>query len=308
MSDNKNFNTALNGVCTNIRRTLEFLPDRVKRHTQEIRLRTGLPVCLTIGGKTYFVRRDGTVCDYINADIIKADKKDLSDSFMLLCNDSVYAHTPELKNGYIMMGSGHRAGVCGTFDGQGNFKNVSSINIRIAHEVFGCADTLFKGYNGNGLLIAGPPGSGKTTVLRDLIRQLSTKQYLRVAVIDGRGELSGSFCGESLNDLGVNTDIIMTENKALGIEIAIRTLFPNVVAFDEIGTGQELLSVSDGFNAGVTVITTAHIGNITDLMTRSVTKGLLRSGAVSQVALLSGEIGKEPQIISAKEILCEFNC
>ena len=308
MNGSKNFDGVLYGIGENIRRTLEFLPDKVKCKVQEIRLRTGLPVCLTVGGKTYFVKKDGTVCDYINADILKSDKKDLKESFMLLCNDSVYAHTGELKNGYIKMRSGHRAGICGTFDEQGNFKNVSSINIRIAHEVLGCADALFDSYNGNGLLIAGRPGSGKTTILRDLIRQLSSDKYLRVAVIDSRGELSGSFLGESINDLGVNTDILMIQNKALGVEIAVRTLFPNIVAFDEIGTSKELLSVSDSFNAGVSVITTAHAGSISDLLTRSVTNGLLRSGAVSQVAMLSEEIGKAPEILSVKEILCELNC
>ena len=164
---------------------------------------------------------------------------------------------------------------------------------------------LAASYDGGGLLIAGPPCSGKTTVLRDLIRQLSngvSGVYHRVAVIDSRGELSGSFDGVCFNDLGNNTDILMMQDKALGTEIAVRTMFPDIIAFDEIGTANELKRVSESFNAGVSIITTAHAFDIEDIFRRSVTNGLLCSGAISQVALLSKNIGEEIKLFDAREL------
>ena len=142
----------------------------------------------------------------------------------------------------------------------------------------------------------------KSSVLRDLIRQLSSGvqgSYYRIAVVDSRGELS---CGGGGNNLGENTDVLMIENKALGTEIALRTLSPDIIAFDEIGTAGELKCISDCFNAGVDIITTAHISDSRDLMRRSVTRQLLESGMISNVVLLSKNIGDTPQIYDAEDI------
>ena len=207
------------------------------------------------------------------------------------------------------MSNGHRAGVCGTVINNG-MKDISSVNIRIAREVIGSADELARRFDGGGILIAGPPCSGKTTVLRDTVRQLSDglyNRYMRVAVIDSRGELSGSAKGQCKNRLGTNTDILLTEDKAAGAMMALRTMFPDIIAFDEIGTAAELNSVSDCFNAGVAVITTAHIGTKKDLFRRSVTSMLLDSGAISTVAVLPAEIGGGMEIYDTEELLGENN-
>ncbi len=305
MDNRERFNSALYGVSERIRRVLETLHPTVKSNAQEIRIRTGLPVTLTVGGETVFITEDGHTSFMITKDLLKAQKSDLDESFRLLCRSSVYAHSNELKNGYVIMRNGHRAGIFGTLTENGIMRDVSSVNIRIAREIFGCANDIVKRYDGRGLLIAGPPGCGKTTVLRDTVRQLSDglcgKMY-RVAVIDSRGEISGSYGGECVNDLGNNTDVLMSGDKAEGIEIAIRTMFPDVVAFDEIGTLGELKGVSESFNAGVTVITTAHIASEKELMTRHVTSGLIRSGAVSTVALLPKVYGGKIKFIDTKEL------
>ncbi len=307
MENKDSFNSALYGVAERIREKLEKLPPAVRQGAEEIRLRTGLPVALTVGGETVFVLESGRVSFYITQGLLKAEKRDVEESFRLLCKNSAFAHSEELKNGFIMMEGGHRAGVCGRLTENGVMHDVSSVNIRIAREIFGAANDIARAYKGDGLLIAGPPGSGKTTVLRDLVRQLAggmCGRIYRVAVIDSRGEISGSSGGIAYNDLGAGTDVLLTADKAAGLEIAVRTMFPDIVAFDEIGTERELAGVSGSFNAGVSIITTAHAGGEEDLMRRAVTRELIKSGAVNSVALLPSLHGGTVKMLDTKELFC----
>ncbi len=308
MQEIKRFYDVLYAVSPKTREVLERLSDKVKMGTTEIRMRVGLPLAITVKNETVFVQESGQTQFYISKDLFTVTKEDLEESFKRLCNNSVFAHQNELKNGYIVMKNGSRAGVFGNICEGGNFRDVSSINIRIAHEIYGCANEIVRNYKGGGILIAGAPGSGKTTVLRDLIRQLSDGaigKLLRISVIDSRYEISGSNYGKNANDLGSNTDVLITEQKEVGIEIALRTMFPEIIAFDEIATVDELKKVSDSFYSGVNIITTAHIGNIDELKTRNVTNLLLRSGAISQIALLPRLHGGKIRLMDTKELFCE---
>jgi len=308
MQENNRFNDVLYAVPERVRVVLERLSPTVKANTCEIRMRAKLPLALTVGTETVFVRENGQTQFFLSPDLFKISPTDLSESFKKLCNNSVFAHENELSNGFIIMKNGSRAGVCGHLSKSGAVRDISSINIRIAREIIGSANDIVRSYQNGGLLIAGPPGSGKTTVLRDFVRQLSngnTGRLRRVAVIDSRCEISGSNMGLCANDLGENTDILLSENKAKGIEIALRTMFPDIIAFDEIGTTEELKGVSESFCAGVSIITTAHIGNINELKTRNVTKNLLESGAINQVALLPQIHGGKIRVFDSKELFCD---
>lgn len=287
-----------------IKGALFNLSPTVQQNVAEIRLRKNLPLTLTVQGETVFLKKDGqtrfTLCD----GLVYVTENDISECFRLLCNDSVFAHENELRDGFVIMRNGCRAGVCGKLTEGGFMQDISSINLRISREIKGCANELIKRYNGGGLLIAGPPGSGKTTILRDFIRQLSngiSGRINRMAVIDSRGEISG---GGTL-DLGAATDILMSDQKARGVEIALRTMFPDYIAFDEIGNLDELSAVSQCFLSGVKIITTAHSQTLFDLKNRTVTEQLLKSGVIEQIVILPRLIGDEITFLTPKELYCE---
>ncbi len=296
------FDSSLYGVCERIRAKLRELPTYMKENIQEIRLRTNMPISVTVMGESLYLTEDGRL-SCINSGLVIADKNDIEESYRLICGSSVFAHSGELKHGFVIMKNGHRAGICGTFDGVNPPHSISSINIRIARQVEGCASDIAVNYRNGGILIAGPPGSGKTTLLRDLVRILSSKHGKRITVVDSRGEISGSFLGESFNDLGHNTDIIICPDKSLGTDIALRTMYPDFVAFDEVATILELTSLKDSFNCGVNIITTAHIHHKDDLLRREITRELIEKGIVSLIVVLSASIGEEAQIFDCGDFL-----
>ena len=257
----------------------------VNKEVTEIRLRSQKPLCVMCGNIPRFLN---TVIS----------QNDINITVKMLCNNSVYAHTKELNSGYISLPFGHRAGVTGNFLGD-NLCEFSSVNIRIARQVIGAATNLSDKITG-GVLLAGPPASGKTTVLRDLVRQLSNQNF-KVSVVDTRGEISAFAGGVIYNDLGLNTDVLFGIDKEKGIEIALRTMSPQYIAFDEIGTKEELKRVFESVNGGANIITTAHIGSAEQLLKREVTNRLILSGAVDTVVILDAFYNKK--IIKVKDLI-----
>lgn len=295
------FDSALYSVARELRIILQRLPENIKITASEIRLRKGCPLAVTVGGRVRFVTLGGDLQDYLSNGLVIVDERDINESFRLLCANSAFAHEQELKEGFVAMKNGCRAGVCGTMTQSGFMRDITSINIRIAREIKGCANAIAETYNGGGLLIAGAPCSGKTTVLRELVRKLSCGEcgkFYRVTVIDSRLELSGGgYC-----DLGACCDLLVTSDRAKGCEIAVRTMFPDIIAFDEIGTENELLRITESFFAGVSVITTAHAGSVDELMHRNVTARIIKSGVIEKIALLPLDFSQNIRLISPMEL------
>lgn len=299
------FESVLYAVPHRIAAVLRRMPEDIRAKTDEIRLRAGKPLCLTVRGRPLFVTQSGAVAEVPSKDGVVLSETDISECIRLMCNNSVYAHAAEINNGYIALRHGHRAGVAGNFSGE-NVYEFSSVNIRLARQITGAADFLRNMPVMKGVLIAGAPGTGKTTVLRDLIRAVSSgevSESRRVSVIDTRGELSAVSGGVPALDLGANTDVLFGIDKPRGIELALRALNPEIIAFDEIGTPEELAAVRKSLNGGAAVFTTAHIGALDDLSRRGVAAELIKGGFVGTVAVLSGRDYSDKKVYKAKELL-----
>lgn len=310
---NSKFDDAVNGLSTRLRPILHGLPDAIKEQAYEIRLRRERPLSITCAGGTVFLTSSYQPTYLVRDNLLVVNKAELEESFQTLCSYSIHSHQNEIKNGYVTMRGGHRAGICGTAVVSGgevvSVRDVSSINLRVAREVSGAADEFFTQTDWNqngGFLIAGAPSSGKTTLLRDIARQLSWGRMeapMRVAVIDERGELAGTFQGESGNDLGPCCDILDGYPKGIGILQAVRTLSPQVIICDEVGDEADLESMKAGMNAGVRMIASIHAGSLRELLQRRQARELLATGAFFSVVLLEGQahVGKIAEIYRAGE-------
>lgn len=228
---------------------------------QEIRMRAGQPLLFRYDGKE---RRLGRTSSYM------VTPDDVNETVQYAANYSLYAYEQEMRQGYLTIEGGHRVGMAGQVipEGEGirNLKYISSVNIRVAHEVPGCADQVLPSLIENGELmstiIIAPPGCGKTTLLRDLIRQISNGSYYmegkNVGVVDERSELGGSYMGICQNDLGMRTDILDACPKAEGMLMLIRSMGPQVIAVDEIGSVREVQSLRYVMCCGCQIMATVH--------------------------------------------------
>ena len=277
------FNSAICFLPDFIKSYLSFLPEDFKEKVTEIRLRVNKDISFSIN------QTQVTLKSVTNNEII-VSRQLLENCFTRLCNFSVYSHQDEINNGFVTLLGGHRVGICGTVvyaDGKiKNIKDISSLNIRVSKEIIGFSKNFLK-YSDKGILILGPPACGKTTLLRDLVRAKS--QEKRISLIDSRGEIAAVKNGVPQNDIGRFCDVLNMAQKEDGIEIAIRSLNPQIIAFDEISTIEEAKKVEQGLYAGVNFFITMHLGQIDEIYKKSASKTLLKSGAIKYVILLSND-------------------
>ena len=263
---------------------LACLPEDLRAHATEIRMRAGGPVSLTLpeGPRPLPLRLTGAQL----AQVLRA-----------LCEYSVHSYTEDIARGYVTLPGGHRAGVCGTAVTEGGVvtavRDISSVNLRIAREMHGAAGELcarlFNGGQLPGLLISGAPGSGKTTLLRDLARRLSDGlcgPCRRVALIDERGELAGAREGMPCCAVGSNTDVLTGYPKGEGVLLAVRSLAPEVILCDELGGAPDAVALEAGFHTGVRFVATIHAGNAEEALARPVARRLLSCGAFDYIVQL----------------------
>jgi len=259
---------------------------------EEIRIKVNKPLFIHIGSKE-------KVWDY------SATPEDLKYIMQRISNYSIYAFEDEIRQGYITIRGGHRVGLCGVCVIENNsiktIKDISSINIRACKEIIGCADKVmpyitYKNSVYNTIIIS-PPKCGKTTLLRDISRQIShgniNKNFhgKNVSIIDERSEIAGSFKGIPQMDVGVRTDVLDNCPKSQGIMMAIRSMSPDVIVCDEIGTQKDMESVLMALNSGISLVTTIHGFGIDDLYKRNVFKDIVDNYVFMRAIVLSNKRG-----------------
>ena len=225
----------------------------------ELRLRAGRYASLTVGGENLPLP-------------VLLSAEELSSVFVGLCRGSVYAFRDSLSEGYIDLGGGVRVGVAGRAlleDGRvRGVCDVTSLSFRIPNTVRGAGNEAYRAFldagGHRGLLIYSPPGVGKTTLLRDLCRLLSTGEHpRRVAIVDSRGELGGEDYGRD-----ALVDILSGYPKAAAIEQAVRTLSPEVIAVDELGSRRETEAILEVAASGVPLVATVHGAQLSEVLSR----------------------------------------
>ena len=198
-------------------------------------------------------------------DAVIVTGNDIKRGMELVSRSSVYAFENEIRNGYITLSGGHRVGISGdavTENGKiSHIRTVQSLNYRFAREVIGAADSvidrIFDGGEIKNTLIVSPPMCGKTTMLRDVARQLSEKGK-KVSIVDERGEIAAFSFGISPFRLGANCDVLSGVNKADGMLVMLRSMSPDVIITDEIGDDRDFEAIREIKKRGVKVITTLH--------------------------------------------------
>ena len=170
-----------------------------------------------------------------------------------------------------------------------NITYVSSLNIRIAKEIIGASEKILPQIIENGqinsTLIVSKPGCGKTTILRDLVRNISNMGYT-ISMIDERGELAAMYKGIPQNDVGLRTDVLDNVTKSLGMKIAVRTMAPQVIVADEIGSEQDIEAINYGICSGVKGIFTAHGSTMEELNLNNVLNKLYEERIFKKIIFL----------------------
>ncbi|NSB15794.1 stage III sporulation protein AA [Clostridium beijerinckii] len=287
-----------------------LLKDRLnKEQVYELRIKIGKPILV-------YSKYGESIINYIST------KEDMKSIMQKVSNYSLYAYEEDIRQGFITIKGGHRIGIAGEcVMEKGEVKtirNISSVNIRICREVIGCSNKVMKyitsAYKVYNTIIISPPKCGKTTILRDIARNISSGMPSlgiagkKVAVIDERSEIGACYFGIPQSDLGIRTDVLDNCLKREGLIMAIRSLSPEVLICDEIGTKGDIEALIMAFNSGVNIITTIHGFTIEDLYKRRVLSDLLDNEILERVIILSNRngIGTVENVYSIKggESMC----
>ncbi|MBS5214280.1 MAG: stage III sporulation protein AA [Clostridiales bacterium] len=278
---------------------------------QEIRMRVEKPFLILADGEEYFVTEKGELTKQEQKGYI-VTKQEIMETISYITHYSLYAYEDEVRQGFLTIEGGHRIGIAGKMVMEGNriknIKYISFLNIRITHEKKGCADELLPYIIDQGrichTLLVSPPRGGKTTILRDLVRQLSNgTKFLpgvTVGVVDERSEIGGSYMGVPQNDLGIRTDVLDCCPKAEGMMMLIRSMSPHVIAVDEIGDYEDSRAIEAVMNCGCKVLATVHGSSIEDIQKKPLLQQMVTQKVFERYVILGNLPGKIKEIFDER--------
>lgn len=281
-----------------LRDELHRLPGHLQDTVRELCLRAERPLVVSTLQGEYFEDNCGGFHRLLPANPRVVSRDELSECVRILTEYSLHSYVQEINAGFITVRGGHRAGVVGSCVTNGEHittvGNISSVNLRVARQIRGCGrDLVHQLYRERvgSTLIVGAPASGKTTLLKDVVRCLADGEpgyYTKLSLVDERGELAAVYRGVPQNNVGVMTDVLDGYYKGEGMSIAIRSMSPGAIILDEIATEADAASIRQSLNAGVAVIATAHAASMEELCRKRHLRRLLSEGAFENVVLLRG--------------------
>jgi len=292
-------------ISPDLRNAIRKVAVRDLMYTEEIRLRVNKPVMIQNDKGSFFLEATGEL-KIRPENPVYVNQEQIIKTVELISENSIYAFQDEIRNGYITLKGGHRVGITGkaVLDGTAvkNIKDISGINIRISKEVNGCSNEILKyivqGENDiYNTLIISPPKCGKTTILRDIAKNISDGvahlglKGLKVGIVDERSEIAACFKGSPQKQVGVRTDVLDACPKQLGMSMLLRSMSPDVIITDEIGSSGDKEALMQVINAGVKIITTAHGYNISQLKLRKEVLAMLEEKVFERLIVLSSYNG-----------------
>lgn len=268
---------------------------------QEIRVRKGKPVHIIDGRQDKRMKFSQT-----DSVISSQDMREMTEYVL---GYSMYAHEEELRQGFVTLKGGHRVGIAGEVaveEGSARrIKSISSFNIRVSRQVKGCGDRIMK-YADKNMLFISPPRMGKTTLLRDVLRQLANRPMENIGVVDERSEIAACYYGVPENDMGERVDVLDGCPKAEGMMMLLRSMSPTVIGVDELGRKEDVEAVLRVVNCGVRVIATIHGDSLYEIRRKEFLQELFNQNIFESYILLGK--GKwtvyNREYNAVEEILC----
>lgn len=282
-----------------LRSVLERLSGDILSRIEEIRIREKRPLEIVFDGHGAFLARDGSMGTADEA--YRPSREDCAKLLDHVTSHSLYSFEEELKRGYITVAGGHRIGLAGrVVMDQGKVKlirDIAGFNIRIARAITGCAKPLLPLLTDrmagtlHHTLIISPPQQGKTTLIRDLARLVSSgegwqRQGRKVGIVDERSEIAACVRGVPHFDVGPRTDVLDGCPKAEGMMMMIRSLSPEILMVDEIGNVEDSSAIQEALNAGIRVVATAHGRSVEEVARRPGLDGVFREGMFARCVVL----------------------
>jgi len=259
---------------------------------EEIRIRANRPIVLKFSDTEKLISSTTTTEEIISC-------------LQLICENSIYSYQNQITEGFVTVKGGHRVGITGSCVFENgkviNINNVYSLNFRIAKQIIGSGNKILKYiinttnntiYN---TLIISSPGAGKTTVLRDIVRQLASR--IDIGIVDERGEIAALYKGIPQNDVGIKTDIVENVSKSIGMKMLVRSMSPKVIVADEIGNEQDIDAINYAICSGCKGIFTAHGYNFEDININFTLKRLINIRVFERLIFLDEENKGQPKEI-----------